>query len=140
MIAQHWDKLPSPPVLPGEWSDFFDKKGPLPSMPGCRRRVGRFHFRQKAIMQRDGKHYAVWTKDVARNGISFICGFQLFPSDRVTLWLPGGPHPEIIVSPCLRHAKNCYECGARFALDAAQVPAEEAEHVAAILKMAAQNR
>ena len=140
MIAQNWDKLPSRPALPGKWSDFLDKKGPLPSMQGCRRRVGRFHFRQKAILERDGKQYAVWTKDVSRNSIIFICGFQLFPRDQVKLLLPDGPYPKLIVARCLRHAKSCYECGSRFALDAAQIPAEEAEHVAAILKMAAQSR
>lgn len=106
MIAQHWDKLPSPPTLPGKWSGFLDRKGPLTSIQGYRRRVRRFHFCQKAILQRDGKNYAIWTKAVSRNGISFISGFQLFSCDQIKLWLPEGPHPELIVTRFLRHAKK----------------------------------
>jgi len=135
MIAQKWDELSSPPALPDEWSQFLCKTGPLPSMQGCRRRVSRFHFRQKAMLQRDGEPYAVCTKDVSREEISFVIGCQLFPCERVKLWLPNGLNSELTVARCLRIAPSCYECGARFALAEG-----EAEHVAAILRMATQNR
>ena len=67
------------------------------------------------------------------NGISFICGFQLFSCDQIKLWLPEGPHSELIVARSLRHAKSCCYCGSWFALDAAQIPTKKAEHGAAIL-------
>ena len=87
-------------------------KGPLPVEYVDKRRHRRFHYRQKAILTHNGRHAAVYTKDIARRGLCFLHSQQLLPLEEVSLSLPTGDRVRLVVRRCRRKQDNCFECGA----------------------------
>lgn len=109
------ERLPCRVRVPEEWTDFFERTGREVGRFDERRRDPRFHCRGKAILQRDGKLYCIYTKNVSRRGLVFLHEEQIFPCENVRVWLPNGTSPRLAVTRCNRVQHKCYECGAQFA-------------------------
>jgi len=110
--------------IPREWLEELERGGALPTATDEQRRFPRFHFRSRAILlyrptlpalPRKPGRFIVLTKNVSRQGICFLHEEQLYPCERMTLWLPSGGQTEIEVVRCLRLHERCYDAGARFA-------------------------
>ncbi len=97
-----WLQLGCEVVLPEPVDAFLSPKGPLPLEYVDKRRHRRFHYRQKAILTRNGRHAAVYTKNIARRGLSFLHSQQLLPLEEVSLSLPTGDRVRLIVRRCRR--------------------------------------
>lgn len=112
-----------PVQLPAQWSDFFDQKDNLQPYHSDKRRFVRRNFRSRCILDleqslpgvpREQKSYGVYSKDISRNGIAFLHSEQLFPGEKICVWLPTSK-VRVTVARCRRHAEFCYEIGAKFA-------------------------
>ena len=114
MISQLRDQLPCRIELPEEWDDFFALSGVSDPKFDDRRRFSRRRHRRKAILERNDVFFTVYTKDVSRIGIGLLHPEQLFPGERVKIWLPGKLRFALRVTRCLRIQKRCYECGTNF--------------------------
>ena len=88
-----------------------------------RRRFARAVFARRAVLEiaqslpafpRAPGRYVVLTRDLSRSGIGFLHAAELYPGERVTLWLATGP-VATEVARCVRHESRCYEIGVRFA-------------------------
>jgi hypothetical protein len=112
VLDELWLQLGCEVVLPEPLEAFLSPKGPLPAEFVDQRRYRRFHYRLKAILTRNGRHAAVYTKNIARGGLCFLHCEQLFPLEEVSLFLPTGDKVRLIVRRCRRQRENCFECGA----------------------------
>jgi hypothetical protein len=112
LLDQLWLQLGCEVALPEPVESFMAPKGPLPMEYVDKRRHRRFHFRQKAILTRNGRHSAVYTKNIARRGLGFLTSQQLFPLEEFSLALPTGDRVRLKLRRCRRVQENCYECGA----------------------------
>jgi len=117
------EKSPCLVRLPPNWSDFFEKTGPVPGALAERRRFPRINLRTKAVLQyrqtfpslpRPALLYAVYTKDISRSGVDFLHGEQVYPLEQMVLILPDGKPRLIQVVRCRRIGPNCFEIGAQF--------------------------
>jgi hypothetical protein len=117
------EALPCPVVLPAEWKDFFQRRGPLTGTGDDGRRFVRQHLPMRALLElttslaaipREYGRHVVLMRDISRQGASFLHAVQLFPGERVELTLPTGRIPYTVVR-CLRHNDRCYEVGAELA-------------------------
>ncbi len=108
------DLIPSRIKLPDEWSDYFSRSGPLKTKYNDERRFHRTFVRGKAIIRRDGELHTVYTKDVSRMGLGMIHSEQLFPCERIQIWLPNRLSYWLRIARCVRIKQLCYECGATF--------------------------
>ena len=115
-------KLECQVELPKKWVKFFSQRGALPQSPNEKRRFPRFHHPAKAILKldqslpaipRQHELFCVVTKDISRGGINFLHAQQLFPAERIRLWLATGIHDGTVMW-CVRHNEHCYEIGAEF--------------------------
>ena len=114
MMDMLLDGLECRAQLPESWSDFFDRRGALPTIFDDRRRFPRFHYRGRAVMEFDKRAYCVYTKNISRCGICFLHFEQLFPLQQGQIWLPWNVRVAFEVTRCVRAGKNCYECGTQF--------------------------
>jgi hypothetical protein len=114
------DALPCHVVLPAEWGDFFQRRGPLAPREDETRRFVRQHFPTRALMElatslvaipREYAKYVVLMKDISRQGACFLHIAQLFPGERVELTLSTGRIPYTVMR-CRRYNDCCYEVGA----------------------------
>jgi hypothetical protein len=121
-LNQLLEKLECHVQVPDKWDDFYDRRGPMPATSEDRRRFARLHCPGRAVLQmettlpaieRGQQVHCVLTKDISRGGLSFLHTEQLFPEERIKLWLPIGKHDALIVR-CQRRNENCYEIGAVF--------------------------
>jgi hypothetical protein len=112
LLDKLWHRLGCEVVLSEPVEVFLSPKGPLPMEYADKRRHRRFHYRQKAILTRNGNHAAVYTKNIARRGLCFLHSEQLLPLEEVALSLPTGDRVRLIVRRCRRQQENCFECGA----------------------------
>jgi hypothetical protein len=89
----------------------------------ARRRFVRTAFTRRAVLElgqsmpsieRAPGCFVILTRDLSRSGIGFLHAFELYPGERVKLWLPTGPVASE-VARCRRHDARCYEVGVRFA-------------------------
>ena len=109
--------------LPSSYEDDACQTGQLPGAYSDRRRHPRFSFhvcaallyRQTlpALSRPDGWH-KVFTKDLARGGLSFLHSEPLFPRERMQLVIPGQAERTIEVVSCARVQKRCFRVGVRF--------------------------
>lgn len=114
-VINAFDLLPCKVQLPEEWDDFFSLTGNLASHFDDNRKYGRHYLRRKAILKRNESLQIVYTKDISRFGIALLNHEQLFPCEKVTLWLPRQKQSYALrITRCQRLQQNCYECGAKF--------------------------
>jgi hypothetical protein len=107
-------------AVPAEWKNSIGARGAIPPIPHDQRRFVRHRFGDWAVLEYDQtfpsiprKHTIaqVLTRDISRCGIGFFHADQLFPGERVSLWLKGGKQ-SFVVQRCIQHSENCFEIGA----------------------------
>ncbi len=107
-------------AVPSEWEERLNRRGVKPSIEGDRRRYVRHHFTSSAVLEygqtlsaipREHTHTRVLTCDLSRAGVAFLHADQLFPGERVHLWLSAGKRAYEVVR-CVQHDENCFEVGA----------------------------
>jgi len=108
--------------VPSHLQDLFSRRGVIEPTFDERRRFVRRHFPSKVVLElsqtvpgvsRDHKFYCVLTKDMSRNSIAILHSEQLYPGERLLLWLPIGKL-RCQVSRCRRHNSQCFETCAMF--------------------------
>ena len=106
-------------AVPSEWQDRLTRRGVIQPIPGDRRKYVRHHFNGLAVLEYDETFSSiprehtiarVVTRDVSRNGIAFLHSEQLFPGERVSLWLPTGERSYVVMR-CIEHNDKCFEVG-----------------------------
>lgn len=107
-------------TLPVDWSQYFDREGPLPTMEGDERRFARRYFRTRIQIRlvstlpafpRDQEPINTLGKDISRTGIALLSGVQLYPGERVELLVKENTLLFEVVR-CRKVAKACFEVGA----------------------------
>lgn len=108
--------------IPEEWSSsYFSENGVLPTAWNERRRFVRHCYRAKCVLElqstlpaidRRPGFFAVYSRDISRNGISFLHVAELFPDERCRLWLPT-QQVALRVARCRRYNSQCFLIGAR---------------------------
>jgi hypothetical protein len=117
------DARSCPVVLPPEWSDYFQRRGPQTWQGDEIRRYVRSHFPIPALLEvttplraipREPARHVVLMKTISRQGSSFLHADQLYPGERIELTLPTGRR-EYMVVRCVRHNDRCFEIGTELA-------------------------
>ncbi len=99
--------------IPTELDDFFEPTGPLPRVLHDQRRFPRHYYRKRAILEQKDGLSRVFMINLSRESISFLHSQQLFPLDRVRLWVEAGVCMKVKIVRCRRIEDRCFECGAR---------------------------
>jgi len=94
---------------------FFQAQGPGPVHHDNKRSYHRYHMRGKAVLKRGQSMIGTYTKDVSRQGVAFLSPVPLLPKERVKLRVPAA-ELSLEVTRYRRLEPNCFECGAKFAL------------------------
>ncbi len=115
-LTTTWDQIHSKASLPTSATEFFCLRGPLPDAGECRRAHERYFLRTKAILKRRGEWHAIYLQDCSRTGVGIISPVQLFPSERVQIWIPDNPRYMLQIVRCRRIKSQSYECGTIFHL------------------------
>ena len=120
-------------AVPSEWQDCLTRRGVIQPIPGDRRQYIRHHFNDWGVLEYDETFSSiprehsitkVATRDVSRGGIAFLHSEQLFPGERVSLWLPIGKRSYVVVR-CVEHTDSCFEIGAAVADNGPQASTTE---------------
>jgi hypothetical protein len=111
VLESLWTTLGCRIELPSESEDFFAAKGPQNSLFAGHRQHLRYDFRDKALLIHQGTTYAVYTKDISHASIGFLHFQQLFPLERVRMYLANGAKLDLTIRRCLRLQASCFECG-----------------------------
>ncbi len=110
-------------AVPWEWQDRLTRRGVVPPTLDDRRQYIRHHFNGRGVLEYDETFSSiprehtiakVVTLDISRSGIAFLHSDQLFPGERVSLWLPLGKR-SFVVERCVEHNDSCFEIGAAIA-------------------------
>ncbi|NOZ40159.1 MAG: hypothetical protein GXP24_08030 [Planctomycetes bacterium] len=113
-INDLWDKIESKASLPTTPEEFFGKSG-LKALEEHRAFV-RHYLRCQGILQRERETHAIYMKDCSRVGMGLISPVQLFPRERIQIWMKPQRNYTLEVIRCRRIRVNCYECGTIFIL------------------------
>ena len=109
--------------LPPSWQDRPGKTGSLATGSEQTRRFARRCFCMPAALRhlqtfpalsRPETWCRVYTKDVSRDGLSFLHSEQLFPRERTQLILIDGTRRTVEAVRCRRIQDRCFEVEARF--------------------------
>ena len=121
--ADDLERLPTTVELPTDWKVDSERLLPLPSCFDDMRHDTRYKYHARAMLlaeaslphvaRQSGRH-VVFIKDVSRAGIAFYHEEQLYPRERMQLWLPGQELHIVRISRCRKVNDRCYEIGARF--------------------------
>jgi hypothetical protein len=113
-IDETWRVVALKTRLPETATNFFDQSGPANLVFQSQRRFHRFYSRGKAVLNRDGTHLGIFTKDISRDGLGFLSPVELTCHERLDLHVAGAPQRIIEVTRCRRVDERCYDCGAIF--------------------------
>ena len=113
-IGKLWDQLESKAALPTTAEEFFAKTGTKADHE--QRDYERHYLRCQAIMRRECDQHAVYMKDCSRAGMCLVSPVQLFPRERVQLWMSAQRSYSLEIIRCRRVRPNCYVCGTIFIL------------------------
>ncbi|HUG89200.1 MAG TPA: PilZ domain-containing protein [Planctomycetaceae bacterium] len=104
---------------PADWDGVRSRRGAQQTRLDERRRFVRFWFPSECLLEvsgslpsvpRESEFCRVWTRDIARGGMSVLHSAQLYPGERVRLWLASG-RLECVIRRCRRHNARCFELG-----------------------------
>ena len=110
-------------AVPRELQDRLTRRGVVPLTQDDQRQYIRHHFNGPGVLEYDETFSSiprehtiaqVMTIDISRSGIAFLHSEQLFPGERVSLWLPVGKR-SYVVERCVEHNDSCFEIGAALA-------------------------
>ena len=113
-IGDLWQSTASQAALPATPEDFFGKVGPKRTHE--QRAYERHYMRCQAILRRECETHAIYMKDCSRRGMGLISPVQLFPRERVQLWMSQQRSYSLEIIRCRRIRPKCYECGTIFVL------------------------
>ena len=113
-ISDLWQSIASQAALPVTPEDFFGKVGP--KRGDEQRAFERHYLRCQAILRRECETHAIYMKDCSRTGMGLVSPVQLFPRERVQLWMSQQRSYSLEIIRCRRLRPKCYECGAIFIL------------------------
>lgn len=117
LMEELWEALPTKVEIPDAMRlEFFAVRGPAPQHFENQRAYHRYYMRSKAVLKRGTSTFGTYTKDVSRQGVSFLSPVALLPKERIKLRVPAA-ELSLEVARCRRIEPGCYECGARFALE-----------------------
>ena len=117
LIDDAWEAADMTVQLPDSLGPrFFEMHGPMPLYHENKRGYHRHYMRGKALLKRGETTLGTYTKDISRKGIGLLSPIPLLPLERVDLILPNGSTLYLEMARCRRVDKNCFDCGARFAL------------------------
>ena len=117
------ESMPTNVELPEGWQADTERPVPLATCLDDMRHYTRYKYRTRALLtldtslpaiMREALQAVVFTKDVSREGIAFFAESQLYPRERLHVWLPGQATQTIRVARCRKLNDHCYEVGARF--------------------------
>jgi hypothetical protein len=114
LLDDVWQQVEISALLPEPEADFLALKGPAPLCFGSQRRFHRFYFRGKAILERQEHLLGVYTKDISRQGISFLSPVELAVHECVHLCAVGADRLELEILRCRSVGERCFDCGAKF--------------------------
>ena len=106
-------------AIPRQLQDRLTQRGVIDPVADDRRKYIRHHFNSQAVLEYDETFPSiprqhtiaqVVTCDVSRSGMAFLYSEELFPGERVSLWLPIGKR-SYVVARCVEHNENCFEIG-----------------------------
>ena len=109
--------------MPSSPDEYFATTGAAACALQDQRRFVRKHLRVTAAIQyrrslpsltRSPQWYKVLTRDLSRNGISFLHSEQVFPTEQLLLVLPDCKPRCIEIVRCRRMGDQCYQVGASF--------------------------
>ena len=115
-IIERWDSLESQAALTVPLAEFFAPKGPMPDRKGCHRSYERHFMRCKAIMQHQVDTHAIYIKDCSRTGMGILSPIQLFPKQRVQVWVDNQRSYQLEIARCRKRGPRSYDCGTVFIL------------------------
>ncbi len=110
-------------AVASEWEASLTSGGVIPPLPNDQRAFLRHRYARRVLLEyqntfssipRKRGQTLVVTRDLSRDGIAFLHAEQLFPGERITLWLPTGKK-TYVVQRCLQHNEKCFEIGASLA-------------------------
>ena len=113
-IDQVWGTLESQAELPVPADEFFSKSGQKRQVNP--REFERHYLRCQAILRRDLEQHAIYMKDCSRAGMGLVSPVQLFPRERIQVWMNPQRSYSLEVTRCRRIRAHCYECGTIFLL------------------------
>ncbi|MGI9428452.1 MAG: PilZ domain-containing protein [Bythopirellula sp.] len=113
-IDDVWAGLRSQAKLPVPAEEFFSKSGQKRQVE--QREFDRHYLRCQAIMRLDCEQHAVYMKDCSRAGMGLVSPVQLFPRERIQIWMNPQRSYSLEVIRCRRIDADCYECGTIFLL------------------------
>lgn len=113
-IGDLWEKIESKAALPTTPEEFFGKSGLKPLEE--HRAFVRHYLRCQGILRRDSETHAVYMKDCSRTGMGLVSPVQIFPRERIQLWMNPQRSYSLEIIRCRRISANCYECGTIFIL------------------------
>lgn len=114
-------QFPCQVELPDEWHDYFSAQGPQRGVANDSRRFVRHNFRSHALLEvgpslpairRPPAFFGVYTRDISREGLSFLHTAQLYPGERCQLWLTTR-RVSLLVVRCFRTRDRCYVIGGK---------------------------
>ena len=115
-IAELWETSESKAALPVPAEEFFAASGPLLDRASCRRAHERYYLRCRAIIKKDSLTHAAYLQDISRMGMGLLSPVQLFPRQRIQLWMENQSSYQLEITRCRRLGPNCYACGTVFIL------------------------
>ena len=119
------DSMPCKVQLPDKLKETFEQRGPTPTTSNDQRHFTRVRCRSLThragmqslptygSLQRDESWQAVYLADFSKEGVQFIHGEQVFPGEKVRLFLLTGNLLDVEAVRCRRLGENCYSVGAK---------------------------
>lgn len=117
--------LPFRLSVPREMVDRYEGPTPTKTTFSEQRRYVRFRHLARGVIRyeqtypaiaRDGALHAILITNVSRCGIGLLNEEQLFPDERMTVWMSGRGLLRIHVARCHKINDLCYEIGASLGL------------------------
>lgn len=114
MTDELWETLPVRVQLPLSEADFLSGAAATGFAEYSRRSHRRTQARLRAAVQTSEKWYASYIRDVSSVGLGLVSPIQLFPKDRVDVWIPEEQPLELIIRRCRKLDRECFQCGGLF--------------------------
>ena len=106
-----WTQLNCRIVLPVENIRFSSAKSPQYGAFSDRRQYLRCDCHKKAVLVHRERCHAIYMRDVSHSSVGFLHAEQLFPRERVRLYLANGTKVDMTIRRCRRVQAFCYDCG-----------------------------
>lgn len=101
----------------------LQRKGPVPTVDNDKRQFVRFYCSARGILYcrqslpaifRATSEYLVLVTNLSRGGLCFVHQDQLFPRERLSVWVESKRKLDIEITRCRMINEKCYEVGAKF--------------------------